>query len=136
MPQVMNVDKNHAYPAAVKALKADGALPRRVALGQRKYLNNVIEQDHRTVKKRVWLAKGYGSFQSAWRTLQGIETVNMIRKGRVRWVAKKEMCSAKRTSSASCSDSLPNPDSRLTGLYCPGSPPSRTSQRNRMPRYA
>src|SRR5947208_17015212 len=53
-------------------------------LRQCKYLNNVIEQDHRTVKKRVWLAKGYGSFQSAWRTLQDIETVNMIQKGRVR----------------------------------------------------
>ena len=53
-----------------------------------KYLNNVIEQDHRTVKKRVWLAKGYGSFQSAWRTIQGIETVHMIQKGRVRWLAK------------------------------------------------
>src|SRR5258708_489638 len=46
---------------------------------------------HRTVKKRVWLAKGYGSFQSAWRTLEGIETVNMIRKGRVRWVAKGDV---------------------------------------------
>jgi hypothetical protein len=34
------------------------------------------------------LAKGYGSFQSAWRTLQGIEAVAMIRKGRVRWLAK------------------------------------------------
>jgi hypothetical protein len=33
------------------------------------------------------LPKGYGSFQSAWRTLQGIEAVNMIRKGRVRWLA-------------------------------------------------
>jgi transposase-like protein len=54
-------------------------------------LNNVIEQDHRTVKKRVWLAKGYGSFQSAWRTLQGIEAVNMIRKGRVRWLAKGDV---------------------------------------------
>ena len=32
--------------------------------------------------------KGYGSFQSAWRTLQGIETLNMIRKGRVKWLAK------------------------------------------------
>jgi len=42
------------------------------------------------VKKRVWLAKGYGSFQSAWRTLQGIETVNMIRKGRVKWLAKED----------------------------------------------
>ena len=88
MPRVMNVDKNPAYPAAVEALKATGALPRRVALRQYKYLNNVIEQDHRTVKKRVWLAKDYGSFQSAWRTLQGIETVHMIRKGRVRWLAK------------------------------------------------
>jgi transposase-like protein len=61
MPRVMNVDKNPAYPAAVEGLKADGAIPRRVALRQCKYLNNMIEQDHRTVKKRVWLAKGYGS---------------------------------------------------------------------------
>jgi IS6 family transposase len=87
-PRVVNVDKNPAYPAAVEALKADGVIPRRVRLRQCKYLNNVIEQDHRTVKKRVWLAKGYGSFQSAWRTLQGIEAVNMIRKGRARWLAK------------------------------------------------
>ena len=88
MPRVMNVDKNPAYPAAVEALKAEGTIPRRVRLRQCKYLNNVVEQDHRTVKKRVWLAKGYGSFQSAWRTLQGIETVAMMRKGRVRWLAK------------------------------------------------
>jgi IS6 family transposase len=88
MPRVMNVDKNPAYPAAVEALKADGVIPNRVVLSQCKYLNNVIEQDHRTVKKRVWLAKGYGTFRSAWRTLQGIETVNMIRNGRVRWLAK------------------------------------------------
>jgi IS6 family transposase len=88
MPRVMNVDKNPAYPAAMEGLKAEGSVPRRVALRQCKYLNNLIEQDHRTVKKRVWLAKGYGSFQSAWRTLQGIETVHMIRKGRVRWLAK------------------------------------------------
>ena len=91
MPRVMNVDKNPAYPAAVEALKAEGAIPHRVALRQCRYLNNVIEQDHRTVKKRVWLAKGYGSFQSAWRTLQGIETVQMIRKGRVRWLAKGDV---------------------------------------------
>jgi transposase, IS6 family len=69
-------------------LKAEGTLPRRVRLRRCKYLNNVIEQDHRTVKKRAWLAKGYGFFQSAWRTLEGIETMNMIRKGRVRRVAK------------------------------------------------
>ena len=87
-PRVVNVDKNPAYPAAMEALKAERMLPRRVRLRQCKYLNNIIEQDHRAVKKRVWLAKGYGSFQSAWRTLQGIETMHMINKGRVRWLAK------------------------------------------------
>ena len=53
----MNVDKNPTYPAAVEALSAEGSLPRRVRLRQCKYLNNVIEQDPRTVKKRVSLAK-------------------------------------------------------------------------------
>jgi transposase, IS6 family len=90
MPRVINVDKNPAYTAAIEALVVEGALPPRVRLRQCKYLNNVIEQDHRTVKKRTWLAKGYGSFQGAWRTLQGIEAVHMIRKGRVRWLAKDD----------------------------------------------
>src|SRR3982751_4678384 len=89
MARVINVDKNPAYPAAVRALKAEGTLPRRVRLRQCRYLNNVVEQDHRLVKKRVWLAKGYGSFQSAWRTLQGIETMHMINKGRGRGLAKR-----------------------------------------------
>ena len=85
---MVNVDKNPAYPAALAALKAEGTLTRWARLRQCKYLNNIVEQDHRTVKKRVWLARGYGSFQSAWRTLQGIETMHMINKGRVRWLAK------------------------------------------------
>ena len=88
MARVLNVDKNPAHPAAVRALKAEGTLPRGLRLRQCRYLNNVVEQDHRTVKKRMWLAKGYGSFRSAWRTLQGIEAMHMINKGRVRWLAK------------------------------------------------
>ena len=91
IPRVINVDKNAAYPAAVKILKREGRLPRRVRLRQCKYLNNVIEQDHRVSKKRVWLAKGYQSFPSAQRTLEGIETMHMIRKGRVKRVAKKDV---------------------------------------------
>src|SRR5207248_4159191 len=74
-PRVVNVDKNRAYPAAIEALKADGTLPRRARLRQCKYLNNIVEQDHRTVKKRVWLAKGYGSFV----TLEnGVEILRVI----------------------------------------------------------
>jgi IS6 family transposase len=89
--RVINVDKNPAYPAAIRGLKRESILPRRVRMRQCRYLNNIVEQEHRSVKKRTWLAKGYGSFQSAWRTLEGIETVNMIRKGRVRWVAKDDV---------------------------------------------
>jgi transposase-like protein len=91
VPRVINVDKNRAYPAAIRALKQERKLPRRVRLRQCKFLNNVIEQDHRVSKKRTWLAKGYKTFPSARRTLEGIETIHMIRKGRVRWVAKNNV---------------------------------------------
>ena len=88
------MDKNPGYPAVVEALKAEGTLlsPRHTLLCQRKYLNNVIEQDHRIVKKRtqVW-SQRYGSFQNAWRTLEGIETRSIIRKGRIQWVANGEV---------------------------------------------
>jgi transposase-like protein len=94
VPRVINVDKNPAFPPAVEKLKTEGVLPRRVRLRQCKYLNNVVEQDHRTVKQRTWLAKGYGSFPTAWRTLQGIEALNMIWKGRVRWVARHDAIAA------------------------------------------
>src|SRR5215470_1631648 len=87
-PRVINVDKNPAYPAAVEALKTEGTLRRRCRLRQCKYLNNVVEQDHRVSKKRVWLARGYQSFSTTWRTLKGVEAVHMIRKGRARWVSK------------------------------------------------
>jgi len=52
-PRVINVDKNRAYPAAVEELKVEGTLRRRCRLRQSKYLNNVVEQDHRVSKKRA-----------------------------------------------------------------------------------
>jgi len=88
MPRVINVDKNPAYPRAVEDLKQEGAIRSSCRLRQGKYLNNVVEQDHRNVKRRTWLAKGYGSLATAWRTLRGIEAMDMVRKGRVRWIAE------------------------------------------------
>jgi transposase-like protein len=93
MPRVINVDKNPAYPRAVEELKADGTLRQRCRLRQCKYLNNVVEQSHRNVKRRTWLAKGYGSLPTAWRTLRGIEAMEMVRQGRARWVAKGDAVS-------------------------------------------
>ncbi|BCL79056.1 IS6 family transposase [Ktedonobacteria bacterium brp13] len=49
-PRVINVDKNAAYPKAIADLKAAGALPEHVELRQVKYLNNLIEQDHRFIQ--------------------------------------------------------------------------------------
>jgi IS6 family transposase len=90
-PRVINVDQNLAYPPAVKELQAEGVLSRRCRLRQCKFLNNIVEQDHRNVKRRMKLAMGYGSFRTAWRTIQGIETMHMLRKGRVRRVPKEDV---------------------------------------------
>jgi IS6 family transposase len=70
MPRVMKVDQSPAYPAAVEALKAHSGIARRVILQQCKYLNLLIEQDHRTVKKASSAGQRLCSFQSVWRTLQ------------------------------------------------------------------
>jgi transposase-like protein len=80
-PRVINVDKNRAYPAAIRELKTEGKLSKRCRTRQCHYLNNIVEQDHRTVKRRARLAMGYGSFRTAWKTLQGIEAMHMINKG-------------------------------------------------------
>src|SRR5262249_45185508 len=90
-PRVINVDKNPAYAVAIRELKAEGVLSKRSRLRQCCYLNNIVEQDHRTVKRRTRLAMGYGSVRTAWRTLQGIETMHMINKGRVRWLPKTDV---------------------------------------------
>jgi transposase, IS6 family len=88
VPRAINVDRNPAYPRAIEDLKGEGAISGGCRLRQCKYLNNVVEQDHRNVKRRTRLAKGYGSLSTAWRTLRGIEAMDMVRKGRVRWIAK------------------------------------------------
>ena len=87
-PRVMTVDKNAAYPKAFKELKAEGIMPDPCELRLRKYLNNLIEQDHRFLKRLVKLGMGFFSFESAWRTLQGYEAMNMRRSGQIHGIEK------------------------------------------------
>lgn len=87
-PRVVNVDKNAAYPKATDTLTADETLPKTVELRQNKYLNNLVEQDHRFIKRLVNPGMGFGSFNTARRTLRGYEAMNMIRKGQIQGVAK------------------------------------------------
>ena len=95
-PRVINVDGNPSYPRAVTELKASGELGRRCRCRPVRYLNNIVEQDHRAVKRRVRASQGFRAFYSAWRTIQGIETMNMIRTGQVKWLPKDDIAGAGR----------------------------------------
>ncbi|GHO81949.1 transposase [Ktedonobacter sp. SOSP1-85] len=92
-PRVINVDKNAAYPKAIADLKAAGMLSESVELRQVKYLNNLIEQDHRFIKRLTKPGMGFFSFATAERTLQGYEVMNMVRKGQIRGVGKGDILS-------------------------------------------
>lgn len=77
-PSVITVDKNPAYPAAVDELRSEGKLPGKVVLRQEKYLNNIVEQDHRRVKRKARHAMGYCSYETANNTISGFEIMQMI----------------------------------------------------------
>jgi transposase-like protein len=99
-PRVINVDKHSAYPKAVGKLKKKGTLPPDCELRPIKYLNNLIEQDHRFIKRRVKPGMGFWSFDTAWRTLQGYEATNQLRKGQVQGTTKGDIRSQIRFVSA------------------------------------
>ncbi len=77
IPRVINVDKNAAYPKAMEVLKAKEVLPQECELRRCKYLNNLVEQEHRFIKRLVKPGMGFGSFNTARRTIKGYETMNM-----------------------------------------------------------
>jgi transposase, IS6 family len=80
-PRVINTDKHAAYPPAIVGLKTDGVLEEKCIHRPVQYLNNILEQDHRTIKCRVRASQHFRSFWCAWRTIAGYETIHMIRKG-------------------------------------------------------
>jgi transposase, IS6 family len=84
LPFSISVDKNAAYPEAFSSSQAEKIVPPDCKLRRVKYLNNVIDQDHRFIKKKVRASQCFKRFQTAERTLEGIESVNMMRKGQVK----------------------------------------------------
>jgi transposase-like protein len=90
-PRTITVDKNPAYPKAVAELKNDGGLWRASRLRQAKFLNNIVEQDHRRPKRLVRPGLGFGGFHTARRTLAGYEAMAMVRKGQVRKIDGRDM---------------------------------------------
>ena len=65
----------------MQGLIADSGLP--IELRQSKYLNNLVEQDHRAVKRRTRPMLGFKEFHSAAKIIAGIETMHMIKKGQL-----------------------------------------------------
>ena len=90
-PRTLTVDKNPAYPCAIERLKEDGELWRCSRLRQVKFLNNIVEQDHRRVKRLVRPGLGFGGFHTARRTLAGYEVMAMVRKGQLRKIDGRDV---------------------------------------------
>jgi len=77
-PELINIDKSGANKHAIRVYNKRSLS--KIKVRQCKYLNNIIEQDHRFVKKRIMIGLGFKEIESAKRTLTGIEIVHMIKK--------------------------------------------------------
>jgi hypothetical protein len=86
-PRVINTDLAPTYGSATPDIKKEGTLRRRCRHRPVQYLNNILEQDHRAIKRRINAKQGFRGFQSACGAIQGYEAMHMIRKGKVRWVS-------------------------------------------------
>ncbi len=81
-PRVINIDKSGANKEGIKTFNKRNF--KNVKWRQCKYLNNIVEQDHRNVKRRITITTGFKDFESAQRTLAGIEIINIIRKNQIK----------------------------------------------------
>ena len=77
------MDKSPTYPIAVEEWRKEKNMPSGMQLRQKKYLNKIVEQDHRFIKKRIRSKLGLKSFRTATYILTGIEAVHMIKKKQV-----------------------------------------------------
>ena len=82
-PEVVTIDKSGANTAALTTLNADKSDEEIITVRQNKYLNNLVEQDHRNIKRRTRPMLGFKSFRRAQTILAGIELIHMIRKGQL-----------------------------------------------------
>ena len=81
VPETITIDKSGANTAAIAGMRADSGAD--IQLRQSKYLNNIVEQDHRAIKRIVRPMLGFKSFRCASILFAGIETMHMIKKGQL-----------------------------------------------------
>lgn len=81
IPEKINVDGYLATYTAISELKEQNILPQNMKVRASKYLNNIIEQDHRRVKRRIYPMLGLKKFANVVVTISGVELAHKIRKG-------------------------------------------------------
>ena len=82
VPETVTIDKSGANLAALEAINDDRETP--IKIRQSKYLNNLVEQDHRAIKRRTRPMLGFKTFRCARILLAGIEVMHMIAKGQMK----------------------------------------------------
>src|SRR3712207_6279826 len=90
-PREIVTDRLKSYPGALRDMKREGELWRFTRDRRGRWLNNLVEQDHRRVKRRTGPMLGFESFWTARRTLAGVEAMAMLAKGQVRAVPTDDM---------------------------------------------
>jgi IS6 family transposase len=90
LPFTIGTDKHASYPEAFATSVKEKILPADCKLRRVKYLNNVIEQDHRTIRRRWRAMQCFRSFHTAERTLEGVEAMHMVRKGQVKRLDRRD----------------------------------------------
>jgi len=91
-PSLVNIDQSGANQAGLKQFNQNHN--KRIKIRQCKYLNNIIEQDHRRIKRKTRPMLGFKNFYAAQRTLAGIEVMAMIKKGQMKTRAGNEQTPA------------------------------------------
>ena len=82
-PRIVNVDKSGSKSSAILTVNKRSLSTKKIKIRKVKYLNNIIEQDHRRIKRRIRIMTGFKEFESAQRTLSGIEVVSIIKKDQI-----------------------------------------------------
>ena len=90
-PRVINTDQARLYGSANSGVKKEGILRRGCRHRPIQYLNDILEQDHSAIKRRVKAKQGFREFHAARRTIQGYEAIHMIRKGQARRVSGSDV---------------------------------------------
>jgi len=91
-PETVTIDKSGSNLAALHAVNAERETP--IKVRQVKYLNNVVEQDHRAIKRITRPMQGFKDFDCARVILSGIETMHMIKKGQMKCLRKIPLSAA------------------------------------------